>query len=405
MPADLVIHGGVLIDPAHGIYGPHDLAITGGRVSEVTAAAIPPTAGRQSLDARGLLVTPGLIDLHAHVAETIIDLGVAPDRAGVQAGVTTVVDAGSTGYATFAAFRRFVLSPASSDVFCFLHLSPVGEAVLPEVGYQAIDQAAMLAVIDRNREVIKGIKLRAVANVIGRADFDAVATARALADAAGLPLMVHLGIGLDERTPPDEVITAFLRRLLAALRPGDILTHVYTPKPGGVIGPDGATLPEFRQAVARGVLLDVAAAAGHLSFETARAGLAQGLLPTTLSTDITSLIAGRPHFASLTVLMSKFLALGLSLEQVVAMTTLGPARALNETHRRGSLGIGMPADITLLERLTGEFVFADGRAGHAIAGREMLIPRLVIKAGVPHEIAPDLRDPNNLLLTDPRMHP
>lgn len=400
MRHDLVIHGGVLIDPANGIHDRLDLAITDGKVSEV-AAGIPPTAAQASIDASSLLVVPGLIDLHAHVAEAIVDLGVAPDRAGVQAGVTTVVDAGSTGYATFAGFRRFVLPQAHSDVFCFLHLSPVGEAVLPEVGYEAIDRDAMLAAIERNRDVIKGIKLRAVANVIGRTDCDVVAMARDLADAGGLPLMVHLGIGLDEQAPPDAAITAFMRRLLTALRPGDILTHVYTPKPGGVIGADGATLPEFRQAVERGVLLDVAAAAGHLSFKVALAGLAQGILPTTLSTDVTALIADRPHFSSLTVLMSKFMALGLSLDQVVAMTTLHPARALHETHRRGSLTPGLPADVTLLERVAGEFIFADGRAGNTITSREMLAPRLAIKNGSVHKIALELGDPDWLRHSSP----
>jgi dihydroorotase len=386
MSYKLLIKGGRVIDPAQGLNDVLDIAVNQGEIAAVSAN-IPDSAAHKIIDAQGLVVTPGLINMHGHVAEAIVSFCLPPDDVGVYAGVTAVCDAGSTGYANFDAFRQLIIFGAQTDVFAFLHLSPIGEAIIPEIDYRDIDLDLMLDAINANRDIIRGIKIRAVGNVMAQADFDVVTMARKVADASGLPIMVHLGLDRGD-VVDDEVVHHFTRHLLAHLREGDILTHIYTDKPGGVLQTNGVVFPGLQAILDRGVLLDVGSANGHLSFEVARAAIQQGILPTTLSTDVTALLDNDPQYASLTVLMSKFLALGLSLEQVVAMTTINPARALGEETRRGSLKVGMPADITLLELEEGAFSFLDGRPGNTIQGNQLLSPRFCLKNGV--EIATEM---------------
>jgi dihydroorotase len=378
-----------VVDPSQGIHGRLDLGIAQGRVAAL-APDLPPAEARTVLDARERVVTPGLIDIHTHVAEAIMPLAVAPDEAGVLCGVTCVVDAGSTGYANFQALRQFVIPRSRTDVFCFLHLCPVGEVLLPEVGWQQVSAEKMLAVIEANRDVVKGVKVRLTVGMMEALGLEAVRTARRVAAEAGLPLVVHLGIDAGEEAS-DESVSAFTRGTLSLLERGDILTHAYTRKAGGVIGRDGRGVPGLREALDRGVRLDVASALGHLDFEVARRGMERGFLPTTLSTDMTITLLSAPVPFSLAVLMSEFLALGLSLPQVVEMATANPAKVLGEEHRRGSLGVGMPADLCLFHLLDGDFLFVEGREGNILAGERLLVPMLAIKGGAAIETAPRAR--------------
>jgi dihydroorotase len=382
MTYDLLLTNGRVIDPAQGLDAVADVAIREGRI----AAVRPHLAGEAAavIDATGRLACPGLIDLHAHAAESIISFGLAPDAVGVRAGVTAVGDAGSVGYANFPAFRRFIIERTDTDVFCFLHLSPVGEVILPEIGYEAFDRAAFLNTVEANRDVIRGIKIRVIAEVVANPALDVVGLALGLGAELGLPVMVHIGAAATPQAS-EAAITDYTRRMLTQLRAGDIITHAYTHKAGRIFERDGRPLPEVEAALARGVLLDIGSAHAHISFETARAAIARGYLPHTLSTDLTTLSYAN---VSLALVMSEFMALGISLADVIGMTTANPAAVLHESHQRGSLREGMLADLTLLELRTGEFTFTDGRAGNTIAGKALLAPVKTVKAGVVFECAP-----------------
>jgi len=237
--------------------------------------------------------------------------------------------------------------------------------------------------IEANRDVIKGVKLRATVDLIELIEnlgIDAVETAKQVASAAGLPVVIHLGIDAGE-TITDDALDAFTRQMLSLLDAGDVLTHAFTKKRGGVIKPDGRVMPGLREAVERGVVLDVASAIGHLDFEVARKGIEQELLPTTLSTDFTIFMLNGPVPFSLPVLMSQFLALGQSLPQVIEMATVNPARVLGEKGRRGSLAVGLTADISLFELVKGEYLFVDSKDGNILSGEHLLVPKWTLKRG------------------------
>jgi len=381
---DLIIKNGTVIDPAQNLWCQLDVAITQGNLAALDAGLWD---ARQIIDATGLIVTPGLIDLHAHVADGIIPLGVAPDEAGVRSGVTTVVDAGSTGYTTFAGFAQYVIPNALTDLFAFLHLSPVGEAALPEIGWERVSAEKMIATIAQHRDMIKGIKLRITANLIHALGLDALKIAKQVSTQTGLLVMAHLGIDTGE-TLDAETLRAFTRDALAWLERGDILTHVFTKKPGGLFTAQGEVLPGVREAIARGVILDVASALGHLDFNIARWAIANGFAPFTLSTDFTTNLLNAPVPLTLPVLMSEFIALGASVSQVVAMTTINPAQVLGEAARRGSLRVGAPADVALFELRGGDWNFVYHPDGPVLKAKQLFLPRLTIKRGMVIEPSP-----------------
>lgn len=382
MQTDLLIQGGRVFDPSQGIDRVMNVAIADGKIAALDAP--PDTETAHTLDAFGKLVCPGLIDIHAHVSRDLVSLAVDPDQAGVLAGVTTVNDAGSTGYLHLHPFRKFVISQARTDVFVFLNVSPFGEVVLPEIGFDIVDEAVFLETINANREVVRGIKLRAIGELIYANKVDVVSLAVRIARKAGLPLMVHLGMGFNEPLSPDE-IEAFITHILGMLDKGDILTHVYTDKPGGVFRLDGTPLPGLEAALARGAYLDAAPGRGHINFNLARAALQRGFTPQAMGTDVVQLSEEQPHFYNVAAVASKFMALGLSLHEAIAAITCNPAKMLGEQDQRGSLKPGMQADISILDFHEGEFLFHDGRAGNFIPGKVFLSPQTAIKNG---EIVP-----------------
>lgn len=378
MQIDLLIRGGRVIDPAQNIDRVMDVAITDGKITALDVS--PLTESVNVLDATGKLVCPGLIDIHAHVSRDLVSLAIDPDEAGVGAGVTTVNDAGSTGYLHLHPFRKFVISQARTDVFVFLNISPFGEVVLPEIGFEIVDEAAFLATIEANRDVVRGIKVRAIGELIYANKVDVVDLAARIARKSGLPLMVHLGMGFNEPLSVDE-IDAFIIRILKLLEKGDILTHAFTDKPGGVFRLDGNPLPGLEEALGRGVYLDAAPGRGHLNFKLAQAAMQRGFLPQAFGTDVVKLDEEQPHFYNVAVVASKFMALGLTLKDAIAAGTCNPARMLNEQERRGSLKPGMKADISILGYHEGEFLFHDGRAGNLIPGKLCLSPQGTVKNG------------------------
>ncbi len=380
---DLIIKSGEVIDPSQGIHAQRDISISKGRVAAVEER-IDVKEAKRVIDAKGKIVAPGLIDLHAHVAHGVTKHGIFPDRCGVEAGVTAVCDAGSTGYLTFDQFKK-MLPETKTDVFCFLHMCPDGLLYEPEAWNQhSIDDDEMVKTIVENREIIKGVKLRVTAAMSEVLGIEGVKRAKKIADAVKVPLMVHIGIDLSEQADAKRM-DRINCQMLDILEAGDILTHVYTAKIGSVIKPDGRLLPGFKEAVDRGVLLDTAIARFNYSIGNAKTGMEQGVIPFTVSTDLTAISINSSVFSLLTT-MSKFLTIGVSLDELIRMTTLHPAKVLKQENQRGSLAVGMPADISILEMKEGDYVFDDGIEGKKFNGNRLLTPFITIKSGV--EIKP-----------------
>ncbi len=382
---DVLIKGGRVIDPAQGLDGRMDVAVSGDKIALV-AEEIPAMECRKVIDAAGKIVTPGLIDLHCHCYDGGIPDGLLPDDAGVNQGVTTVVDAGSAGQATFGGLPKYVIPAARTTVFCFLHLGSQGLSIMPEIrDWQEIDLAATETVIGAYPGLIKGVKLRLVGNTVASAGARVVEMAKETAGKFGLPIMIHIG-DLKRQVSP-----TLTREFLPLMEKGDILSHVFTGNMGNILLEDGSVMPELRAAAERGVVLDIANGRSNLSFEVARQGMAQGIMPTTLSTDVTSMSLNALVYG-LTVTMSKFLALGLDIKQIIEMTTVNSARALRIEDRKGSLKPGMDADISVLEILSGNWELADS-VPETLPVTELVSPVLVVKAGQVIPSAPVAQPP------------
>ena len=372
---DLLIKGGRVIDPAQKKDGLLDVAVSDGKIAAV-GPDISPGVGGRIIDATGKIVTPGLIDMHVHVYDGFLNNGANPDVVGVNQGVTTVVDGGSAGHALFAGFPRYVIPAARTDVYCFLHIGSFGLAVMPELWYrEEINTEATEALIARYPDLIRGVKIRLVGKLIAKEGLAVVKIAQKTAKRFHLPLMVHIG-------DRNRWVSPFLtRECLPLLEKGDILSHIYTALSGSLLGEDGRAIPEVIAARERGVILDVANGISNCSYSTARRLMAQGVLPFTISTDVTRPSVTGPAYG-LTVTMSKFMELGLSFEDIVVMTTLHPARAVRIDDCKGSLRPGMDADISILEIHPGKWQFPDSQE-EILSVTKLIRPSVTIKAGVP----------------------
>ncbi len=344
---DLLIHDGTVIDPATGLHAVADVAIAAGRIAAIGPAISPATA-RRSIDASGQIVTPGLIDLHTHIYWGATFWGIEADPVAARTGVTTWLDVGSAGGYSFPGFREYIAGRNRVRTYALLNLSSIGLIAptweLANPDYWDIDLAA--EVVERNRDIILGIKARIDRNTTRGVGIEPLRRARELADRVGLPLMTHIGQG-----PPtiDEVFDL--------LRPGDILTHCCTGQDMRVIDDHGHTLPELRRLHDAGVILDVGHGTGSFSFASAEAMIADGLQPDVISSDIHQMAIQGPMF-DLPTTMSKFLTLGMTLDDVVACATVSPAKAIG-LQNAGSLAVGAPADIALFRLDDGEFWFYD----------------------------------------------
>ncbi|MDP6100337.1 MAG: amidohydrolase/deacetylase family metallohydrolase [Dehalococcoidia bacterium] len=376
----MVISGGRVIDPAQGVDGIANIGISKGRIV-TSGEGLKEEDAAQVIAAQGKIVVPGLIDFHAHVYDVVTSLGLAPDRIGINAGVTTVVDAGSAGSDTFPGLPRFVLPQNKTSVFCFLHICRTGLCHLPEMrDWNDIDYEATVAMVQAYPDLIKGIKVRVVEPVMWNMGLELIKLSKRIAKEVALPLMVHVG---DPKGVEGRSLT---KELLPLLDSGDILSHCFTCKPGRVLQPDGSLMPEFREAVERGVVLDIARGNNGLSFDVAQQMLEQGILPDTISTDLAALnINGTVY--SLLHTISAFLALGLSLNQVIEMTTTNPANAMKEGHRLGSLKDGMPANVSVLEMGEGDWEFRDSE-NQPLEVKLLLKPVVTVKDGVPFLASP-----------------
>jgi dihydroorotase len=384
-PYDLILKSGTVLAPGDGLAGRLDLALSNGRIAAI-GPAIDGEA-RRVVDVRGGLVTPGLIDLHTHVdfgmrTEGVNARGADPDLIGVQAGVPTLVDAGTTGPYVFGGFRNYVIDRARTRVLCFLHAGRGGITIEPDVRFEEdVNLDAFAKAVEYNRDVIVGVKTRLIGPGLRTLGVRILELSKAAAREVGLPLMVHTGDHFSLYEGSQEVTRAALRLIDA----GDIIEHTYTSLPGGMMETGGRIVPELVEAIQRGAFISAASGGAHLSFRVARAMLDKGIKPSFIASDLNSINYRRGCF-SFTEIMSQFLALGLSLEEVVRLSTIEPARVIHREEALGRLRVGADADISVLDVVEGRWEFTDCD-GERLVGDESLVPVLTLRAGQP--VVPD----------------
>ncbi|MFN8224141.1 MAG: amidohydrolase/deacetylase family metallohydrolase [Gaiellales bacterium] len=369
MRFDLLIKGGHVIDPGEGRDGELDVAVAGGRIAAVDRE-IPAETAASVVDATGQLVTPGLVDLHTHVFDKVTYWGIAPDPVASTTGVTTWNDAGSAGALTIAGLREFVVDRAAARITAFLNISCIG---LVADNYECanlalLDPDLFVRLADRHRDLVRGVKVRLGTPTVGDNDVEPLRRALRAAQECELPLMVHIAIG-----PPA------IEDVLELLRPGDILTHCCTGLTMKLVDDRGALLDVARKAWDSGVVMDVGHGTGSFSFETTEALLAAGRRPDVISSDLHQLSVNGPAF-DLPTCMSKFLALGVPLRDVVAAATSRPAEILGIADCAGSLRVGAPADLAILRLHRGRFPLYD-IAGAVREGGELLASTHTIIGG------------------------
>jgi dihydroorotase len=371
---DLVVRGGEVVDPATGRAGRYDVAVLDGRIASV-AREIPAHLAREVVEAQGCLVLPGLVDLHTHVFAGGTYWGIDPAPIAWRTGVTTWVDAGSAGAFNLEAFRRLCVDQVATRTYAFLNISTIG--LVAETGEarreELCDPALCAAAVEAHRDVVVGVKCRLDHFVVGTTGLASLRGALAAAAAAEVPVMVHIGAG-----PPgiDEV--------LDLLRPGDLVTHCATGHSMALVDAAGRVRRGAARARERGVLLDVGHGSGGFSFKVAEALLAAGVLPDVISSDLHQRSLPGPVF-DLPTCLSKFLALGMSVEEVVRAATVGPARAIGLDGAVGSLEEGRRADISVFELASGDYVLHDSY-GEPRRAERLLVNRATILAG--HELGP-----------------
>jgi dihydroorotase len=370
---DLLIRRGRVIDPGQNLDAECDVAIISGRVAAI-APAIHESEARRVVDARGLIVTPGLIDVHVHIYEGVSHYGINADTTCLRQGVTTVVDAGSSGAQTFPGLRKYIIDVSQTRILAYLNLSVMGmlsecAGELEDLRYA--DTQAALRTLEANRDVLLGIKVRMEPAMLGQNGYEVLKLARETSDAAGLPLMIHIG----DTFPP-------LPEILAETRAGDVVTHCFHDRPGGILDEDGRVLPSVRAAAERGVFFDVGHGRGSFAFQVARRALAQELLPGTLSSDLHVYNVDGPVF-DLATTMTKFLYLGLPLNKVIELATVNPARSVRRENEIGALRPGACGDVTLLELRPGPISLTDAsdRGRETVTADQALIPAGVVRAG------------------------
>jgi dihydroorotase len=369
---DLILKGARVIDPSQNHDGVCDVAFAEGRVSGFgrDLAAGP---GTQVREMAGAIVTPGLIDLHTHVYWGGTSIGIDAEDFCRTSGVTTSVDTGSAGPGNFTGFRKHVIDRSEARILAYLHVSfagifafsktiMVGESKDP----QLMAPREAVEVAEANRDVIVGIKVRVGRNSSGDQGTAPLNIALQVADETGLPLMAHI----DEPPPSYEEV-------LAMLRPGDVLTHAFRPFPNAPVTAQGAVKPALRDARARGVLFDIGHGKGSFAFKTARAMLAGGFMPDTISSDVHQLCIDGPAFDQVTT-MSKMLCLGMSLHDVIAASTVNAAVALKRMEY-GTLKVGALGDATVLAVRDGAFDYVDTTGEHMTGAQRIVSEGVVLR--------------------------
>jgi dihydroorotase len=371
MSYDLILRGGRVVDPSQKLDAVTDVAFADGKVARI-GAGLRTEAETDVRDVSGRIVTPGLIDLHTHVYWGGTSLGIDAEDFCRRSGVTTAVDTGGAGAGNFAGFRKHVIERSEVRILAYLHVSFAGIfAYSRRVMVGESEELRLMAPLDAvevanaNRDVIIGIKVRVGARASGRSGAVPLDIALEVANEVGMPVMAHI----DEPPPSYEEV-------IARLRPGDVLTHAFRPFPNSPATAQGTVKRAVIEARQRGVLFDIGHGKGSFAFKTARAMLANGFLPDTISSDVHALCINGPAFDQVTT-MSKFLCLGMPLADVVAASTVNAAFALKRPEL-GSLKPGSIGDATILSIDDGRFDYVDVVGEHMTGDRKIACQGVVI---------------------------
>ncbi len=378
---DLLIKGGEVLDPSQKLRGMRDIGIRNG-VIEAVQADIPAERALKVLSATGRLVTPGLIDLHAHTFPYGSAIGIPADELVPFQGTTTAVSAGDAGANNFAAYRRFIVASTRTRLYAFVHIANIGLAGFPvgelfNIDFAQIEPAART--VAENADIALGVKVRMSENVIAQHGLEPLKRAIKAVEVAGTggKIMCHIG---GVATPE------LMSQILDLLRPRDILTHCFSGAPNNAgqftnIVQNGKLLPAAIEAKKRGVHFDVGHGGGSFDYTVAEVAMAQGVMPDTISSDMHVFSGNSPGMPFLTWVMSKFLNMGFTLEQVVAMATINSARAIDRLPKLGTLQVGAPGDATLLEVVDGPVEFVDTR-NNKRTGKAFIRPVQTVAAGI-----------------------
>jgi dihydroorotase len=353
---DLVLTGGRVCDRATGLDRNCDLAVNGDRIVAVETGLA--SRARQVIELDGKLVTAGWVDLHVHVFEWMTTFGLPPDDVGVHSGVTTAVDQGGAGAYTIPAFKHYIADRALTDIRCFPSINSAGTLRgglagpiihTPEV----VDVELLVAEANAHPRLVRGFgEIHAESGAFSRWGFDVVRKTREASDRTGLPLYFHTGelFEVDEAHRPEP--RSLLPEILAIARPGDILGHVYSAMPDGVLGGDQTPSPALIEAAVDGLLLDIGFGI-NFSYATARRMIAAGVLPHSISSDVHGLFPVMHDDSALNYSLAgafaRLIALGMPFGDALAAVTINPACVLGEEAEIGTLAVGSRADITVLE--------------------------------------------------------
>jgi len=371
---DLVIANGDVLDPSQKLRGKRDIGLKHGQIAAIESS-IPAARTVQRIDAAGKLVTPGLVDLHTHLVPHL-GIGLPADELVGITAVTTAVSAGDAGWQTFGAVRHFAIPQARTRIFAFVHIASIGLAgglapgEMLNIDYANVDGCAK-AVIE-NPDIALGVKVRITDTVVGQNGLEPLRRAIRAAEMVGkgVPVMCHIG------SAPGS-----LSDLLDLLRPGDILTHAYSGAGNNTVQ-NGQLLAAAKAAKQRGVIFDVGHGGGSFDYTVCEPALQQGAVPDTISSDIHAVSINTPGYPTLPNVMSKFLNMGMPLEDVVAKATVEPAKIIGRVPGLGTLRLGAPADIAIFDLLDGPVEFVDTR-NNKRNGTKKLVPVLTVKGGRP----------------------
>lgn len=384
---DLVLKNGWVIDPSQSLNGRFDIAVHDGKIVAV-AEELPAYEAKQIIAAHNYLICPGFIDLHVHVYEWKTTFGVPADDAGVNAGVTTIVDQGSSSPFTFSGFKSDIVEKSQTDVRSFLLVNhavaqTIGDTVSGLENPEKIDRETLIKVAQANPAIVRGFKVHADSGSISRWGMGVLKLAKEVGDRTNLPLYIHTGelFPVNEANRPKA--ETVVENALSYMKAGDILGHCYSCQPDGLMG-KRTQVPEWLfAAIERGILLDL----GHglkFSFEIARRMMAQGVFPHTISSDAHGNFKQLHDDSTLNYSLcggiSKLIALGLDLADAIASVTINPARVLKAEAEIGTLKVGSIADITILELVEDDWLFFDA-LNQPIKAKQKIIPVGVVRSG------------------------
>jgi dihydroorotase len=367
---DLLLAGGTVLNPATGLDQQLDVGVTGAHIAAIRSR-LPRERAKKILDVRGCYVTPGLIDFHVHSYWGVNPYGFNADPVCLASGVTTAVDAGSAGPVNFLGFKKLIHAQSRARMLAFVALAQHG--VLNDPGelknLEFADPEGAAQSVKESPDVGVGIKVRLHKKSVGDNGREALRMAVRTGDACRAPVMVHIGntgISMEE--------------IVDTLRPGDVVTHCYTPQPPAIVDESGRLRNAVRQAHERGVLFDVGHANGHFDFDLVRRAMGDGLLPDIISSDLHGRMGPNNPVVDMPTTMTKFLALGLNLGQIIAACTTHPARAIGWQDRLGSLEVGREADIAVLQLVEETTRWRDCVGGELTVDRR-LAARWTIRRG------------------------